>query len=85
MTTQPRRASLMEAISQATISLPVGFAVSYGVGLLRLSPAIAAAMITGLMYALSILRGYIIRRRFNHQSKIAEQWQNVAREFRNEQ
>jgi hypothetical protein len=62
--TQHPRASLLEAATQATISLPVGFLVSFGVSLLHLAPAIAAALITVAMYVLSILRGYLIRRRF---------------------
>jgi hypothetical protein len=62
--TQHRRASLREAATQATVGLPVEFAVSFGIGLLGLSPAAAAALITLAMYAISILRGYLIRRRF---------------------
>jgi hypothetical protein len=62
--TQHPRTSLLEAATQATVSLPVGFAVSFGVSLLRLSPAVAAALITVAMYLLSILRGYWVRRRF---------------------
>jgi hypothetical protein len=64
--TQHPRASLMEAAKQATVGLPVGFAVSFGIGLLGLPPA-AAALITLAMYALSILRGYWIRRRFERE------------------
>ncbi len=65
--TQHPRASLREAATQATVGLPVGFAVSFGIGLLGLSPAAAAALITLSMYALSILRGYVIRRRFDRE------------------
>jgi hypothetical protein len=65
--TQHPRASLMEAATQATIGLPVGFAVSYGIGLLHLPPAIAAALITVAMYVLSILRCYVVRRRFDRE------------------
>ena len=58
------RTSLIEAATQATVGLPIGFAVSFVVALLRLPPATSAALITGLMYLCSILRGYVIRRRF---------------------
>jgi hypothetical protein len=63
--TQHPRASLREAATQASVGLPIGFAVSFAVGLLRLEPPASAALITLTMYALSILRGYWIRRSFD--------------------
>ncbi len=66
MTAQPRCTSLVEAATQASVGLPIGFAVSYAVSMLGLPPAVAAGLITGLMFALSVARGYLIRRRFEH-------------------
>lgn len=64
MTAQPRRTSLIEAATQASVGLPLGFAVSYAVSMLSLPPAVTAGLITGLMFAVSVARGYWIRRRF---------------------
>jgi hypothetical protein len=63
--TQPRRHAAIEAATQATISLPIWFVVTFGVSLLHLHPATAAALITVAMYVLSFVRGYLIRRRFD--------------------
>ena len=79
MTPQPRRTSLLEAAANAAVGLPIGLVVSYGVALLDLSPAVSAALITGLMYVASVARGYWIRRRFARMDSIIDQWRrNVA-------
>ena len=64
MIAQSRRTSLLEAATQASVGLPIGLVVSYTVAWFRLPPAVSAALITGLMFALSVARGYWIRRRF---------------------
>lgn len=61
---QPRRASVLEAATQAAVGLPIGFAVSFAVVLLGLSAAMTAALVTGLMFLVSTVRGYVIRRGF---------------------
>jgi hypothetical protein len=63
--TQQRRHAALEAATQAAVGIPIGFVVTFGVELLHLPPAISAALITGLMFLLSTLRGYLIRRRFD--------------------
>jgi hypothetical protein len=61
---QSRRTSLIEAATQAAVGLPIGFLVAYGISALRLPAGPSAALITGLMFAVSVLRGYLIRRQF---------------------
>lgn len=65
--TQRPRASLMEAATQAAVGLPMGLVVVYGVALLKLPPSITAVLTTGLMFLVSTLRGYVIRRRFERE------------------
>jgi hypothetical protein len=72
MTAQPRRTSLVEAATQASVGLPLGFIVSYAVSMLCLPPAVTAALITGLMFALSVARGYWIRRAYERRAMIVE-------------
>ncbi len=62
MTVQSRRLSAIEAAAQAIVGVPIGFAVSFTVSLLGLSAVMAAASITGTMFLVSTLRGYLIRR-----------------------
>jgi hypothetical protein len=64
---QHPRTSLIEAATQATVGIPIGFSVAFAVGLLQLPAAPAAAMITGLMFVASTARGYVIRRRFDRE------------------
>jgi hypothetical protein len=68
---QPRRTSLLEAATQACVGLPLGFAVSYAVSMLRLPPAASAAAITGLMFAVSVARGFWIRRAYERRAMLA--------------
>lgn len=63
--TQSRRTSFIEATTQATVALPIGFIVSFAVGILHLSPTISAVLITGLMYIFSVARCYLVRRHFD--------------------
>lgn len=62
--TQHRRTSFLEAATQAAVGLPIGFAVTFAVGLMGLPAAASASLITGLMFLASTVRGYVIRRRF---------------------
>lgn len=62
--TQRPYVSLIEAATQSLVGLPIGFVVSFAVGLLGLSAAASAALITGTMFLASTLRGYLIRRGF---------------------
>jgi Flp pilus assembly protein TadB len=72
MARQPRRSSAIEAATQALIGLPIGFGVTFTVEQLHLPPAWSAASITTLMFLLSALRGYLIRRRFDRSITINE-------------
>jgi hypothetical protein len=65
---QHRRASAAEAVTQALVGLPIGFAVTYAIERLHLSPAVSAGTITGAMFGLSALRGYLIRRGFERRA-----------------
>jgi hypothetical protein len=64
MTRQRPSTSLLEAATQAAVSLPIGFVVVFGVERMQLGPMASAATITLAMFLLSVLRGYVIRRRF---------------------
>ena len=64
---QHPHASLLEAATQAAVGVPIGFAVTFAVGLMGLSAAAAAALITLSMFMLSTVRGYLIRRRFDRE------------------
>ena len=70
MTTQSPRTSLLEAATQSLVGLPLGWAVSYAVVSFRLSPAISAMLITGLMFVVSTARGFWIRRAYERRSAI---------------
>jgi hypothetical protein len=78
---QPRRTSLIEAVTQAAVGLPLGFLVSYGVSLFHLPPEITAALITSQMFAASVARGYVIRRRFERTEAVIEQWRRNVAEY----
>lgn len=62
--TQHPRTSLIEAATQAAVGIPIGFAVTFAVGLMGLPAAVSASLITLSMFLLSTVRGYLIRRRF---------------------
>jgi hypothetical protein len=62
MTAQLRSTSAIEAATQAAIGSIIGWIVCFAVGLLDLSAAAAATLIVCLMFVLSVLRGYVIRR-----------------------
>lgn len=64
---QHPRTSLIEAATQATVGIPIGFGVKFGVEQIHLAPAWSAATITMLMFLLSTLRGFLIRRRFERE------------------
>lgn len=64
MTSQPPSTSLLEAATQAVTGMAIGFCVVFVVTWLRLSPATSAAVSVALMFVASIVRGYLIRRRF---------------------
>jgi hypothetical protein len=79
MTSQSPRTSLLEAATQAAVGLPIGLVVSYAVSWFRLSPAISAALITGLMFVASTARGFWIRRRFAKRDAVIDEWRrNMA-------
>jgi hypothetical protein len=65
MTAQPARTSAIEAATQAAVGIPVGLVVVYCIALLKLPPAITSALTVGVMFLVSTLRGYLIRRRFD--------------------
>jgi hypothetical protein len=64
--TQHPRASFMEAATQAAVGVPIGFAVTFAIGLMGMSAA-SAALITLSMFVASTARGYVIRRRFDRE------------------
>jgi hypothetical protein len=62
--TQTRRASLLEAVTQSAVALPIGFAVAFVVGFMGLDPLVQAFTIAATMFVVSTVRGYLVRRRF---------------------
>jgi hypothetical protein len=78
MTAQPRRTSLIEAVTQASVGLPIGLVASYVVAWFRLPPAITAVLITGLMFAASVARGYLVRRSFERRRIVVEMAKHCA-------
>jgi hypothetical protein len=61
---QPRRTSAFEAAMQSIVGAPIGFVVTFIVGLFHLEPLAMAISITSSMFLASTWRGYVIRRRF---------------------
>lgn len=64
MTVQHPRTSAIESATQAVVGVLIGFSVSFVVISLHLSTALSAWLITAIMFFVSILRGYLIRRWF---------------------
>jgi hypothetical protein len=65
---QSRRLAAIEAATQAAVGLPIGYAVCFAVGLIGLSAAASASIITLSMFLVSTIRGYLIRRKFDRSS-----------------
>jgi hypothetical protein len=84
MTAQLRRTSLIEAATQACVGLPLGFVVSYAVSMLRLPPAATAVLITGLMFAVSVARGYLVRRGFEKRRSVRSYGETMEYVFKKE-
>lgn len=64
MNHQTRRQSLLEAATQAAVGVPIGFSVVFFVGFLDLNPFWLALSTSCVMFLVSSIRGYVIRRRF---------------------
>ena len=63
---QPRRHSLIEAVTNAGIGCALGFPVAWGVASLGMSPIATGLATTGCMAVVSTARGYWIRRKFEY-------------------